>query len=441
MNTRTRFENNHQKGFLLIAAIILIFIFSTVGSMLAYSYLKKGMAVSESKQAQQALYIATSGLEIAKRAIINGTKTCAGITGDTQFTNTSLLGGKFTVKGTASTATNTLSSTMSATSTSLALSNLSGFAWEGVVKIDNEYIGYYSSSSNALYNLKRGLSGTIAASHNAAAVVSQNDCLLVSTGAVPDFTSISGQRSVQEIVSTQASAGGSLTVDTPVVMSAGSVTLRGTADLYNRGVTTSSPEYAGSNVLSGGSVILSGGGLTWVGNGSGGVTQSSTSSSLKADVKAFDTNITSANLYSYYFSQPLTTIYSMADHSYTKNNISGVAGKTVWIDGDFKLTGNGTYNIGTHSNPVVLIIDGDYDQKGNTIVNLYGLLYVTGNLDITGTADIVGEGSMAVEGEADIGGTGKIDLNPSAIGDMSQTNSYMSGEPTFHPYLFRRVVV
>jgi hypothetical protein len=431
-----------QKGFLLIAAVILVFIFSAAGSMLAYSYMKKGVAVSEDQQAQQALYLATSGLEIAKRAITNETKTCMGINGDAGFTNVSLLNGKFTVTGTESSATNALSSGITASSTSLTLSNASGFSSEGVVFIGNETIGYYSKSGNTLQNLKRGLGGTTAISHNSTDAVTQSDCLLTSTGAVPDFTSPKGRRTAQEVLSTESSGGGSLGGETPVIMTASIFDLRGSATIYNRGVTLSDPNYSGSTIKSGSDVDLRGSAVTYVSDGGSGLVQSSTSSNVQPDIQEYDSNVTSSNLYSYFFTEPLTTIYGIADHSYSKSNLSGVTGKTVWINGQLKLTGNKTYNIGTHSQPVVLVIDGDFDLAGGITINLYGLVYVTGDMKLSGSAFFVGEGAVAAEGEAKITGAMNLDLNPSALGDMSFVNPYMTGgTTTFSPYLLRRVVI
>ena len=440
MRIRTRFENNHEKGFLLIAAIILLFIFSTVGSMLAYSYMKKGVAVYQSKQAQQALYIATSGLGMAKRALINGTETCTGIAGDALFTNASLLGGKFTVTGTGSKANNTLSSTISTSSTSLTLSNAKDFAEEGVVKIDNEYIGYYSKLNNTLNNLKRGLSVTTAATHNAAAATSQDDCLLMSTGAIPDFTSVSGQASVQEILSSSTSAASGFSVDTSVLMSASTIDVNGNTNIINRGVTVSDSHLAGSNLRTGADFKVNGSVATYVGNGSGGTVLSSKKDSIKSDIMQYDTSITKANMYTHYFSQPLSTVYGIADHSYTINNVSGVKAKTVWIEAPVKLMYTNNITLGTPSEPVVLIINGDFDIIHTTKIQLYGLIYVIGDININGTVNIVGNGAIVTEGQAKLRGTTVLDLNPSAVGDMSVANPYMASDPTYSSNLFRRVV-
>lgn len=430
-----------QKGYLLIVAVIIIFIFSVVGSLLAVGYVHKGNAVLQSQQSQQALYIATSGLEMAKSVIINGSKTCSAITGDGQFTNASLLGGRVTVTGSEDDLTGTLSGGINASATSLTLSNAGSFPAEGVIVINNEKIGYYNKSGNVLQDLKRGLGGTTATSHSSSDVVSQNQCLLTSTGAMPDFTSPQGEQTVQEVLSIESSGGGTLSVNTPVIMTASTFDLRGSATVYNRGVDIGSPEYPGSTILSGGQVDLRGSAATYVGNGSGGIVLSSTASNVQPDIQEYDSSINSNNMYQFFFSQPLTTISSIADHGYNKNNLNGVTGKTVWIDGDLKLNGNNTYNIGTSVAPVVLVIDGDFTQNGSSTINLYGLVYITGDLKLNGSASFNGEGAVAAEGEAKVTGSMNLDLNPSALGNLSIANPYMNSSTSYAAYLFRRVNV
>jgi hypothetical protein len=431
----------HEKGFLLIAAIVLIFIFSAAGSLLAYSYMKKGRAVADDYNAQQALYIATSGLELVKRGLKNGSVTCETITGNSLYTNASLFGGRFTAKGVKKTISGSLSSALSSTATSLnSTISTDNFLSEGLVKIDNELIGYVMSYAGySLQNLKRGLNGTTAAAHNAGASISQDDCLISSSAAVPDFSSTNPTRLVKENIISQIT-GGSLGAETPVIMTASTFDLVGSAAIYNAGVTLSSPDYAGSSIQSGGDVKLNGAAATYVSNGSSGWTLSSTSSNILPDIQEYNTNITSANLYTYYFDAPLTTIYSIADHTYSKSNLSGVAGKTVWIDSDLKLTGNKTYNIGTQSQPVVLIIDGDFDTSGSTTINLYGLIYVTGNMKINGSATINGQGALAGEGEAKINGSMVLNLNPSATSSLLVVNPYTKHETNYISFLLRQYV-
>lgn len=67
--------------------------------------------------------------------------------------------------------------------------------------------------------------------------------------------------------------------------------------------------------------------------------------------------------------------------------------------------------IGSRDNPVVLIIEGNWDQGGNTTV--YGIVYVMGNTNVRGNVTVYG--NVSVEGS--IGGTGSLDViyDPYAI--------------------------
>jgi hypothetical protein len=66
----------------------------------------------------------------------------------------------------------TLSSSITATSTSITVSNASGLGGAGFIKIDNEQIYYTSVVGNVLQLCNRGQNGTTAASHTAGATIS-----------------------------------------------------------------------------------------------------------------------------------------------------------------------------------------------------------------------------------------------------------------------------
>jgi hypothetical protein len=66
----------------------------------------------------------------------------------------------------------TLSSSITAASTSITVSNASGLGGAGFIKIDNEQIYYTSVVGNVLQLCNRGQNGTTAASHTAGATIS-----------------------------------------------------------------------------------------------------------------------------------------------------------------------------------------------------------------------------------------------------------------------------
>lgn len=173
----------HQRGYLMVIAIIIIVIVGFAAGMLAYMFVGQSTATSETLQAKSALYIAASGLEIAKRdLVVNGVQ-CTTINGTTKYTNAALFNGQFTIVGdgkivvgmlnqniTNSTSTiplayTTLSTSITADATTIPLVNATILPSSGTVNIDKEMVSYTSISGNALQNVMRGTIGTAAASH------------------------------------------------------------------------------------------------------------------------------------------------------------------------------------------------------------------------------------------------------------------------------------
>ncbi|MDH5326192.1 MAG: pilus assembly PilX N-terminal domain-containing protein [Gammaproteobacteria bacterium] len=75
-------------------------------------------------------------------------------------------------------------------------------------------------------------------------------------------------------------------------------------------------------------------------------------------------------------------------------SVSGVTGAFIWVDGSAQI--NGGIQIGTPTEPVVMVIDGNAHLGGN--VTIYGLVYISndwkhgnGNLHIVGAAIIEGD--------------------------------------------------
>lgn len=418
-----------QQGYLLIAAIVLVFIFAVVGGLIARSYIRKGEAVAQESQSKQAQYIAQSALAIAQRALVEKAVTCANINGSSQFTQASLLGGQMTVTGSSTVASVVLASGITASSTSLTVNNGGNLAPIGIVEIDNEQIGYYNKSGNTLNDLVRGINSTSAIAHNSSAAVEQDQCLLTATGAYPTFANAIGQHTIQEVLIKKLF---NLPFGTPSILSAAEITLRGNSSITNSGVTTSSESFPGSTMVSGQGITIQGNAKTQVSDGSGGVVESSNASTTEADILANVGSINSSNLAGYYFGVPLSTMQGIADHGYNESNIDGVTNKIIWITGDLDITGNNTYNIGTPAAPVILIIDGNLDIAGTPDINFNGLLYVVGNIDITGNANISGDATIASEGsgninpEVDLGGNMDIDLNPTSLENLVNLSPYVN---------------
>ena len=190
-----------QRGFLSILSVAIIIIVAIVGGLTVNMFTGAIKSTENVSQSQAAFYLATSGLQIAKRDILVNRKNCGDINGNTLYTAASLpnVSGQYTVTcysnklstslGSNITATqntiplqtttpvvaSTLNSPLSSTDTQMTIQSSTSAlpANGGVVKIDNEYIAYTSRSGATLNNLNRGASETTPASHNAGAVVSQ----------------------------------------------------------------------------------------------------------------------------------------------------------------------------------------------------------------------------------------------------------------------------
>jgi len=96
-------------------------------------------------------------------------------------------------------------------------------------------------------------------------------------------------------------------------------------------------------------------------------------------------------------------------------------GKTglVWVDGNENI--NGTDVIGSPTQPVILIIDGNLDKLNGATI--YGVIYVTGTVEIAGSPIV--KGSMVAENSSPSTGAGTLTLVYKPWGDNG------TGSPPF----------
>jgi hypothetical protein len=88
--------------------------------------------------------------------------------------------------GQSNTSLATLASTITATDTTIPVSNASYLSTTGFIKIDNETIGYSNVTGNNLINVFRGQNGTTAAAHTSAAVITVQNLPAVNLWLTPD---------------------------------------------------------------------------------------------------------------------------------------------------------------------------------------------------------------------------------------------------------------
>jgi Tfp pilus assembly protein PilX len=215
---------------------------------------------------------------------------------------------------------------------------------------------------------------------------------------------------------------GSLLINTPALplISKGEITLSGNSQIINT--------YSNVTVQTGESADMHGSSSTILNSGT-----SSTPGNIKSDIQqnvSSLANMSNNDFFSSYFGLSPTSIKSSVAHYYSnssstnyKNTLSGMTGTSIWIDqtnGTASL--NGSVTIGSTTNPVLLIINGDVNFSGN--VTIYGYVFILGSseTDLTGNVTIIG--GMATTGEINTTGSIQIVYSPSVLTNL-QNNSSM----------------
>src|SRR3990167_3339489 len=201
-----------MKGFLTIVAVIIIVIFSVIGVLATRLMTTDALSTTHELGAQQALYLAESGLQASIHALANpiftNQLTCAAINGNAALTNNTLTGAKgpFTVTsvGPQAPTVSTLNGALSVNATSITLNNASTYAASGRIMIDRELINYIGKSGNTLLNARRGADNTIATAHLNNTAVAQYQCTLTSKAGVPTLNpsgdTTGGMRTLQAVI-------------------------------------------------------------------------------------------------------------------------------------------------------------------------------------------------------------------------------------------------
>lgn len=407
-----------QRGFLLIFALVLILVMSFISLMLTHLFTDQTNTSSNQLSSKQALSIAVSGLDIAKRDLTKKAIACNAL--GTLHTAEPLLNGEFSIVGAQTNVITVLSENLTTTSSSIHLADATGLAASGIVKIDNEYIYYASLSGNVLSTLTRGKASSSPSSHNSGVTVIHSQCMITSTGAIPTFNAAKYKNSVSSVVvmSGEMSFGGYQ----PSVSSAGDVSLSGSAYIANPGIAVNDPDYVGSTVgiMSSYSLDLSGNASTMNEDSTGtGLVSSSTKQNILSDV--IQNVSTDPSLYFSYFGtytpaqlQATATAqgnyYNTSLSNTTIDAINGVMGEVIYVNGDINLSSNTSLTIGSPTAPVVLYVDGSFTSTGTLNLTIYGIIYVTGAINFSGDAAIDGQGSLATESGLNMTGSTHIAL-------------------------------
>ena len=170
-----------QRGQFLVAGIVLIVVIALMIATLGYLYVSGESASALHGQSERAYFAARSGVEYSSGQYFNGSA-CSSLNNANvpvggaavTFTLTPTLYAPLTLTGT--------TAALTAASTTVPVTSAALYAPYGRVLIDSELINYTSRTGTNLNGITRGVGGTTAAAHAAGVTVSQNLCIVSSTG-------------------------------------------------------------------------------------------------------------------------------------------------------------------------------------------------------------------------------------------------------------------
>jgi type II secretory pathway pseudopilin PulG len=203
-----KMKRNHQRGFLLIAAIVLIVVVGLVGAAINHMLSSASLADVNYMRAMQAYYVADSGLNQAQYRMYAPTVSARGDCSSGSITDFAT--GQFRLYDgdlydAVSTVTTTSGLGISASSSTVPIFSSTGFLSEGQAFIGREMIRYEGVSSSVLTcdpdsppcltGVTRGIDGSQALAHPDGAMVSQYACDMKVVGSVPSISEPYGSAS------------------------------------------------------------------------------------------------------------------------------------------------------------------------------------------------------------------------------------------------------
>lgn len=211
---------------------------------------------------------------------------------------------------------------------------------------------------------------------------------------------------------------------TPVLMSysnypflvRGNVSLSGSSQVSNT--------ESNNNVQAGGTISISGGARTITSSGT-----TSTSSSTQSDVSQNNAGLQSSTATSFFMSSfgvAASTIANSVNYYYQNSSntnyntkLSGKEGVSIWIDqtGGTTATVDSTTVVGSATNPVILIVNGDLKIQGSAVI--YGFIFITGNLQTAGSATV--NGGVAVGGNVTDSGNFTLNYSSAILSKVQQS--------------------
>lgn len=194
---RPELKIRHARGFLLIVALLLLVVVALAVAALGNMTSADVRASSSHAQSEQAYFAATSGIEYASFQLGPGT-----VCGSASMNNVTATVGQAQFKTTTQTFlawTATTNNPLAAGASTVNVTSTAGFATHGRIWIDAEQMNYTGKTATSFTGVTRGLAGSTATTHILGSPVSQNQCLVKSTG-----TSASATRVVEAAIARSA---------------------------------------------------------------------------------------------------------------------------------------------------------------------------------------------------------------------------------------------
>src|SRR5438093_627286 len=217
-----------QRGQFLVAGIVLIVVIALMIATLGYLYVSGESGGALHGQSERAYFAARSGIEYSSGQYFNGSA-CSSLNNAgvpvggaaVTFTLMPTLYAPLTPTGT--------TAALTAASTTVPVTSTAGYAPYGRLLIDSELINYTSTTATNFNGLTRGVGGTTAAAHASGVTVSQNLCIVSSTGAAGNAKRIV-EGALGAGTTTRPGALGTMGADAMVVYAKGTALTGGGSD-------------------------------------------------------------------------------------------------------------------------------------------------------------------------------------------------------------------
>ncbi len=183
-----------EAGFLVIAAVVMIVIFSLLSAALVKMSISGAGSATVTQAANKAYGLANTAIENAAYQMIQPTP----LTCDGTYTTVTLSPGEYRYKCTPNDAY-TQASGATGTGTTITVADTAAFSPVGALAIDFEVIYYNAKNATQFLNVKRGQEGSANVSHSNNTWVYQTQYNLTGEGGAPTLSGARGTRVITQV--------------------------------------------------------------------------------------------------------------------------------------------------------------------------------------------------------------------------------------------------